>query len=178
MLRLRRVRPQVAVEAVVLAPDAGAGQLVGSEGGANSALLRGRRRAELRRYVDRAEPKEVRRSVDARAPRADPMDARRSPPGVFSDASDVLVPPPRRPGVCFPGVVVSTEGRRVVDADDARREPVAEGRRFVMGVLGGTMSRARASLWTAAAARMHRSCAASTAASASSMLFRTASARF
>ena len=69
------------------------------------------------------------------------------------------------------------EGRRVVDADDARREPVAEGRRFVMGVLGGTMSRARASLWTAAAARMHRSCAASTAASASSMLFRTASAR-
>ena len=45
----------------------------------------------MRRYVDRAEPKEVRRSVDARAPRADPMDARRSPPGVFSDASDVLV---------------------------------------------------------------------------------------
>ena len=68
------------------------------------------------------------------------MDARRS--GVFSDASDVLVP---RPGVCFP-VNASVEGRRVVDADDARREPVAEGRRFVMGVLGGTMSRARASL--------------------------------
>jgi hypothetical protein len=100
------------------------------------------------------------------------MDARRS--GVFSDASDVLVP---RPGVCFP-VNASVEGRRVVDADDARREPVAEGRRFVIGVLGGTMSRARASLWTAAAARMHRSCAASTAASASSMLFRRASARF
>ena len=97
---------------------------------------------------------------------------------VAADASDVLVPRRSPPGVCFPGVVVSTEGRRVVDADDARREPVAEGRRFVMGVLGGTMSRARASLWTAAAARMHRSCAASTAASASSMLFRRASARF
>ena len=119
----------------------------------------------------------MRRSVDARAPRADPMDARRSPPGVFSDASDVLADRRSPPGVCFPGVA-SVEGRRVVDADDARREPVAEGRRFVMGVLGGTMSLARASLWTAAAARMHRSCAASTAASASSMLFRTASARF
>ena len=91
----------------------------------------------------------MRRSADARAPRADPIDARRS--GVFSDASDVLVPradPADRrspPGVCFPGVA-SVEGRRVVDADDARREPVAAGRRFVIGVLGGTMSRARASL--------------------------------
>ena len=119
----------------------------------------------------------MRRSVDARAPRADPIEARRSPPGVFSDASDVLVPR-ADPAVCFPGVVVSVEGRRVVDADDARREPVAEGRRFVMGVLGGTMSRARASLWTAAAARMHRSCAISTASSASCILFRRASARF
>ena len=131
----------------------------------------------MRLYVLRAEPKEVRRSVDARAPRADPIEARRSPPGVFSDASDVLADRRSPPGVCFPGVVVSVEGRRVVDADDARREPVAEGRRFVMGVLGGTMSRARASLWTAAAARMHRSCAISTAASASAMLFRRASAR-
>jgi len=140
-------------------------------------LLRGRLLAEVRLYVDRAEPKEVRRSADARAPRADPIDARRSPPGVFSDASDVLADRRSPPGVCFPGVVVSTEGRRV-DADDARREPVADGRRFVMGVLGGTMSLARASLWTAAAARMHRSCANSTALSASCILFRRASARF
>ena len=32
VLGLRGVRPQVAVEAVVLAPDAGAGQLVGARG--------------------------------------------------------------------------------------------------------------------------------------------------